>query len=84
MFVYIRYPVAFLEGFFFVFFQSCAGKCSQNKDCVQCLVFKSGPLTADECKSRCADFKINEVDELTPGESMLTLCKHLCVSRLAV
>lgn len=45
---------------------SCAGKCSQNKDCVQCLVFKSGPLTADECKSRCADFKINEVDELTP------------------
>lgn len=45
---------------------SCVGKCSQNKDCVQCLVFKSGQLSADECKTRCADYKINEVDELTP------------------
>lgn len=44
---------------------SCVGKCSQNKDCVQCLVFKSGTLTADQCNSRCADYKISQVDELT-------------------
>ena len=50
------------------FSQSCVGKCSQNKDCVQCLVFNSGQLSADECKTRCADYKINEVDELTPGQ----------------
>lgn len=42
------------------------GKCSQNKNCVQCLVFKSGQLSADQCKSRCKDFKIEEVDELSP------------------
>ena len=51
-----------------VYFQSCVGKCSQNKNCVQCLVFKSGQLSADQCKSRCKDFKIEEVDELSPGE----------------
>lgn len=45
---------------------SCVGKCSQNKNCVQCLVFKSGQLSADQCKSRCKDFKIEEVDELSP------------------
>ncbi|KAL9966542.1 hypothetical protein ACROYT_G024630 [Oculina patagonica] len=45
---------------------SCAGKCSLNKDCVQCLVFKSGVISAEDCKTRCKDFKVNEVDELTP------------------
>lgn len=45
---------------------SCVGKCSQNKACVQCLVFKSGQLSSDQCKSRCKDFKMSEVDELSP------------------
>ncbi|KAJ7384198.1 Integrin beta-1 [Desmophyllum pertusum] len=45
---------------------SCAGKCSLNKDCVQCLVFKSGVISSGDCKTRCKDFKINEVDELAP------------------
>ena len=49
--------------------QSCAGKCSLNKDCVQCLVFKSGVISAEDCKTRCKDFKINEVDELSPGKA---------------
>lgn len=29
-------------------------------------MFKSGQLSADQCKSRCKDFKIEEVDELSP------------------
>lgn len=45
---------------------SCAGKCSLNKDCVQCLAFKSGAIKAEDCSTRCKDFKISQVDELSP------------------
>ena len=40
---------------------------------MQCLVFKSGTLTADQCNSRCADYKISQVDELTAGKWTLSL-----------
>ena len=40
---------------------------------MQCLVFKSGTLTADQCNSRCADYKISQVDELTAGKWTLPL-----------
>lgn len=45
---------------------SCAGKCSLNKDCVQCLAFKSGAIKAEDCSARCKEFKINQVSELSP------------------
>lgn len=30
-------------------FQTCSGRCLEFKECVQCQMYKTGPLTEDEC-----------------------------------
>ncbi|KAL0268505.1 UNVERIFIED_CONTAM: hypothetical protein PYX00_010424 [Menopon gallinae] len=33
---------------------TCPGRCLEFKDCVQCLVYRKGPLTPDECATNCS------------------------------
>ncbi|KAF6209301.1 hypothetical protein GE061_015046 [Apolygus lucorum] len=35
---------------------TCPGRCLELKDCVQCQVHKSGPLTEEECATNCTTF----------------------------
>ncbi|XP_050434816.1 integrin beta-PS isoform X2 [Adelges cooleyi] len=32
---------------------TCPGRCQEFKDCIQCLVYKTGPLTPEECAQNC-------------------------------
>lgn len=36
-----------------VVLQTCPGRCTEFKECVQCLVYKTGPLTEEECSANC-------------------------------
>ena len=44
--------------------QSCSAKCSEYKDCVRCLAFKTGPLAEESCAA-CNKriFNITQVSE---------------------
>lgn len=46
---------------------TCPGKCKENKDCVQCAVFKSGRLTEEQCTRDCRKDLIHVKDELPAG-----------------
>ncbi|XP_025415221.1 integrin beta-PS isoform X2 [Sipha flava] len=32
---------------------TCPGRCLEFKDCIQCLVYKTGPLSPEECEKTC-------------------------------
>jgi protocadherin alpha len=52
---------------FSLFLQTCPGKCKENKACVQCAAFSSGPLTEEECIRDCRKDLIHIKDNL-PGK----------------
>lgn len=33
--------------------QTCPGRCSEFKECVQCQMYKTGPLSEEECAANC-------------------------------
>jgi integrin beta 1 len=43
---------------------TCPGRCADLKECVQCQIYKNGPLTADECSTNCSYFTPTTVKNL--------------------
>ncbi|ESO98510.1 hypothetical protein LOTGIDRAFT_174238 [Lottia gigantea] len=37
---------------------TCTRRCNENKECVQCVAFKSGPKTQDECDRDCRNINV--------------------------
>ncbi|XP_050418203.1 integrin beta-1 isoform X1 [Patella vulgata] len=37
---------------------TCTRRCNENKECVQCVAFQSGPKTEQECKRDCRNIKV--------------------------
>ncbi|XP_013400063.1 integrin beta-PS [Lingula anatina] len=44
---------------------TCTGKCNDNKACVQCRAFESGPLSQEECKAKCPEITMQDNVEET-------------------
>ena len=76
--------------------QACPGKCEENKACVQCAAFDSGPLTEEQCNRDCRKDLIRVESELpgsqcthlaptpTPFSLCLCLCPPVCVSHCPI
>ena len=46
------------------YFQTCPGKCSENKNCALCVAFMTGPYTPEECREKCGHVEITHaIDE---------------------
>lgn len=45
-----------------ILLQTCADRCEEFKDCVQCQMFKNGPLKGADCLSNCTKFTPDSVD----------------------
>lgn len=64
---------------------TCRDRCEDIKNCVECIVFKSGPLKK-MCSLNCTEYYIEEVDELSPitGDQKYKLCRtiddHRCTT----
>lgn len=58
-----------------VWYQACPGKCEDNQACVQCVAFKSGQYSREECNQKCPRDRIQVVDSL-PGKDLHSL-SHL-------
>lgn len=55
---------------------TCAGRCHEFKECVQCQMYKTGPLADSElCTKTCTKFVPIEVDVVTHDEEK---DEHLC------
>jgi len=52
---------------------TCAGKCEQNKECVQCMLWETGPIANEHCESNCSH--VHEVDFVEEKHEVKRLCK---------
>ncbi|KAL1138060.1 hypothetical protein AAG570_009755 [Ranatra chinensis] len=48
---------------------TCPGRCMELKHCIQCQVYKSGPLTEEDCAANCTSFVPVIVDVVEVDES---------------
>lgn len=55
---------------------TCSGRCYEFKDCVQCQMYKKGPLSEKECLANCTLFTPEGVEELDADEEA---GEHLCI-----
>ncbi|PVD29574.1 hypothetical protein C0Q70_08828 [Pomacea canaliculata] len=49
---------------------ACPGKCEDNQACVQCVAFKSGQYSREECNQKCPRDRIQVVDSLPEREGV--------------
>ncbi|KRT83202.1 hypothetical protein AMK59_4529 [Oryctes borbonicus] len=47
---------------------TCADRCEEFKDCVQCQVFENGPLKKEDCLSNCTKFTPDSVDYIEKNQ----------------
>ncbi|XP_055388340.1 integrin beta-PS isoform X2 [Condylostylus longicornis] len=47
---------------------TCAKRCDEFKNCVQCQVYKTGPLKGEDCASNCTLFTPIEVEKIVHDE----------------
>lgn len=54
---------------------TCSGRCHEFKDCVQCQMYKTGPLSESDCSTNCTLFvpKAEEIIEADESKD-----EHLC------
>ncbi|XP_063601076.1 integrin beta-PS-like [Penaeus indicus] len=57
--------------------QTCSGKCSEFKPCVQCEVFKTGELNQDQCQEKCDPYNISIVSEFAKDLGTGKRCSFL-------
>ena len=67
----------------FLLFQTCPGKCTENKNCALCRAFQTGPLSAEECETKCSHVDlVPYIDkDVVIGESSVMPSLH-CVEGL--
>ena len=46
--------------YLYLYFQTCPGKCEENKECVQCTAFQTGPLDKTACEANCTHITVVE------------------------
>jgi len=49
---------------------TCPGRCKEFKECVQCQVYKTGPLTPEECATNCSFVPISVVEVVEDREDL--------------
>lgn len=54
---------------------ACSGRCAEFKECVQCMVYKTGPINEEECAKNCTLFTPIHEENLEVREEM---GEHLC------
>ncbi|XP_064614126.1 integrin beta-1-like [Liolophura sinensis] len=52
---------------------TCLGRCADNRDCVQCKAFQTGPKTKEECDAQCQNIEM--VDEAKVEHPNMTRCQ---------
>lgn len=55
---------------------TCSGRCYEFKDCVQCQMYKKGPLSETECATNCTLFTPQSVETVVVDEEA---GEHLCI-----
>lgn len=55
---------------------TCSGRCYEFKDCVQCQMYKKGPLSESECLANCTLFTPQSVETIVVEEEA---GEHLCI-----
>ena len=55
-----------------IIFQTCPGKCAENKACVECIGFATGPYTKEECEALCGHVRVYHVIDEDRVKSMLS------------
>jgi len=53
---------------------TCVGRCDQNKACVQCKTFESGPLSTQNCDANCSFVEI--VDQIKDDPELRKTCQY--------
>ncbi|XP_076460405.1 integrin beta-1-like [Babylonia areolata] len=53
---------------------ACPGKCEENKACVQCAEFDSGPLSSEECEKQC-NLDLIDSEPTLPSRPGLRKCQ---------
>ncbi|KAK6179931.1 hypothetical protein SNE40_012178 [Patella caerulea] len=53
---------------------TCNGQCSVLKDCVRCTIYRSGPLSEEQCYSQCRIYGIQPVDTVNEYDPDMKLC----------
>ncbi|XP_041366244.1 integrin beta-PS-like [Gigantopelta aegis] len=49
---------------------TCPGKCAENKECVQCSAFQTGPLTREQCSRDCHNIVVKDEVKESDGVKM--------------